>query len=72
MKEIAMAIEVEAEDVEALKAWGIGLEKVAELCVLCRKPSRTWHRASNQPVCQACASTRSPSDLIADKHCISQ
>ena len=58
-----MSIEVEQEDIEELKKWGIGLWKVAESCHFCRQPTRTWHRASNTPVCSSCAAVHDRSDI---------
>lgn len=60
-----MAVVVEHEDVEALKKWGSGLWKVMERCTFCRVETRYWHNASNKPVCQSCAETKSESDLPA-------
>ena len=58
-----MSIPVEQEDTAALKAWGMGLDRMSERCVLCGTPTRTWHRASNQPVCGGCAESKNVSDL---------
>jgi hypothetical protein len=58
-----MSIPVEHEDVEELKKWGLGLEKLMEKCELCNVPTRYWHTATNTPVCQSCASTRNVKDL---------
>lgn len=58
-----MAIAVEHEDVEALKSWGIGLEKVTERCVFCRTETRHWHLPSNTPVCECCSGEREADEL---------
>lgn len=58
-----MAIAVEQEDVEALKAWGLGLEKVIERCVFCGTGTRYWHLLSNTPVCECCVGARDVEDI---------
>lgn len=58
-----MSIPVEQEDIERLKEWGMGLERLQERCVLCGTPTRTWHDATNQPVCGECAESKNVSDL---------
>lgn len=58
-----MPIPIEQEDLASLKAWGLGLEKLSERCVLCSAPTQTWHRPTNQPVCSGCAHVRDVTDL---------
>jgi hypothetical protein len=58
-----MPIPVIEEDVNSLKAWGLGLERIRELCRFCAARTPHWHRASNQPVCEPCASTHTEDDL---------
>ena len=41
----------------------MGLERLQEACVLCRKDTAFWHRATNQPVCASCAATHGVEDL---------
>ena len=55
-------IAVEHEDMEELRAWGLGLASIQERCIECSKETRYWHRASNQPVCQSCATELEDSD----------
>lgn len=57
-----MSIPVEHEDTAALKAWGLGLEKLAESCCFCRTPTRTWF-AKHTPVCAPCAELRDESEI---------
>lgn len=59
-----MAIPVEEEDKQALKAWGLGLERIRERCRFCQAETSLWHRATNQPVCEACAATHNEVDLV--------
>lgn len=59
-----MAIEVEHEDTEALKAWGLGLESSMESCVFCAVATRYWYQAST-PVCQCCAAVKDEDDVVA-------
>lgn len=58
-----MAIEIEQEDADVLKSWGLGLARIVESCHFCRTPTRTWHRASNTPVCAGCAESHERSDI---------
>lgn len=58
-----MAIEIEKEDVEELKKWGLGLHKFQEQCYFCGHPTNTWHRLSNTPVCSNCAEIHDRSDM---------
>lgn len=53
---IAM-IPVQTEDIEELRSWGMGLESMCEHCFFCSVPTRTWHMATNTPVCEGCAQT---------------
>lgn len=62
-EEANMAIDVEPEDVENLKMWGLGLHKVQEHCYFCNRPTGTWHRASNTPVCGGCAAAHDRADI---------
>lgn len=59
-----MAIPVEHEDTAALKAWGLGLEKMAECCCFCRQSTRTWF-AKHTPVCEPCSQSHEVSDIPA-------
>lgn len=61
-----MAIAVEHEDVEALKAWGLGLEVAMERCVFCAVETRYWYKMST-PVCACCALVKEEVDVIAAK-----
>lgn len=63
-----MALSVEHEDVEALKGWGMGLWKVLERCTFCGIETRYWHKASNKPVCECCAPSKSERDIPAHTH----
>ena len=64
-----MAIPVVKEDVKSLKAWGLGLERIRERCRFCAAETSLWHRATNQPVCEACAATRNETELpVAPRH----
>jgi hypothetical protein len=36
---------------------------VIERCVFCRSKTRYWHRASNTPICEACARTYTEEEL---------
>jgi len=56
-------IVVEPEDIKELKKWGMNLEKIIEHCVFCSTPTRFWHRETNNPVCQDCASKHSVGEL---------
>ena len=58
-----MPIQVEHEDVDALRAWGMGLEKTQEECHFCGADTRFWHVATNTPVCRGCAAEHEASDL---------
>ncbi|WP_186214793.1 hypothetical protein [Burkholderia gladioli] len=58
-----MAIAVVKEDKEALRSWGIGLDRELEHCHFCGKETDAWHLASNTPVCECCASTRDAHDI---------
>lgn len=60
-----MTIPIVKEDVEELKKWGLGLEKLIERCHFCGQPTRLWHDASNTPVCGGCASSKSVTDIRA-------
>jgi hypothetical protein len=66
-----MAIEIEVEDTEELKKWGLGLHKIKESCHFCKTPTDTWHMASNTPVCSVCAGKYGENDIsrknISDK-----
>lgn len=62
-----MALVVEHEDVEALKAWGMGLDLVMESCIFCFTPTRYWHLPTNSVVCPCCAVYKDESDVIAAK-----
>ena len=57
------AIPVELEDSAELAGWGLGLERVMERCVFCGTGTRYWHKATNNPVCQCCASIKTVGDL---------
>lgn len=59
-----MPIPVIEEDVNSLKAWGLGLERIRELCRFCAAQTAHWHRPTNQPVCEACAGTHNEGDLL--------
>lgn len=63
LKPSGSAIPVELEDSASLAGWGIGLEKAMEQCVFCGAGTRYWHKASNKPVCQCCASIKTVDDL---------
>lgn len=65
LKPAADPIPVEHEDVQALADWNMGLEQSMEHCVFCDSKTRYWHKASNNPVCPSCASTKNVSDLPA-------
>lgn len=56
-------IGVELEDIEELKKWGMGLEKIQEQCLFCREPTRYWHKKSNEPVCKFCALYKTEKDV---------
>jgi hypothetical protein len=56
-------ITIEEEDIEELRKWGMGLEKVQEQCFFCKTPTRFWHMGTNNPVCPHCAETHSVSEL---------
>jgi hypothetical protein len=58
-----MSIEVEQENIEELKLWGMGLHLVQEQCYFCGQPTRTWHLLSNTPVCTDCAGTHNRDDI---------
>lgn len=58
-----MAIDVEPEEAENLKMWGLGLHQTQEHCHFCDLPTRTWHRASNTPVCGGCAATHDRAEI---------
>lgn len=60
-----MAIAIEHEDVEGLKKWGMGLEKLVENCLLCQQPTRYWSVVCNCPVCEECAKTKDEADAKA-------
>lgn len=60
-----MPIAVEEEDLESLRRWGMGLERVLEACVFCRRDTSFWHCATNKPVCPKCAATHSVEELPA-------
>ena len=62
-----MSIPVEHEDVRALARWAWGLDRIVEDCVLCRAPTRLWHVAKNQPVCNECSQSHDVSDLTKRK-----
>lgn len=59
-----MAIPIKHEDVEELKKWGMGLDKVIERCTLCKQPTRFWHERSNNPCCESCAKSHKVADLL--------
>jgi hypothetical protein len=63
-----MALAVENEDIEALKAWGLGLEKVMERCFFCRSETRLLHRPSNKHVCDGCAEIHNEQELPSRIH----
>ncbi len=58
-----MSIPVEHEDIEQLKLWGLGLEKVIEKCYFCGDPTRYWYKPANKPVCTHCAKDHNPSEI---------
>jgi len=58
-----MAIPVQRESVHELKRWGIGLEKLIEVCVFCDQPTRFWNTKSNTPVCPDCGLDHTVADI---------
>lgn len=58
-----MAVEVEHEDMEKLKKWGMGLESIQERCEFCGIATRYWHARTNTPCCQVCAAKKEESDF---------
>jgi hypothetical protein len=60
-----MSIKVERENLEELKKWGLGLERVHERCVFCRNGTPFWHLPTNNPVCPDCATAHEDSELPA-------
>ena len=58
-----MTIPIERENVEELKKWGMGLEKIVEGCHFCGRQTRDWHSRTNTPVCEGCASTHKVEDI---------
>ena len=58
-----MGIPVTREDTNALKQWGLGLEKIQEACGFCRMETPFWHLATNHPVCESCAGKHETTDL---------
>jgi hypothetical protein len=54
---------VELEDAKELEKWEMGLTRIMEGCVFCGIPTRYWHSASNNPVCQRCADLHDESEL---------
>lgn len=39
---------------------------LVEDCIFCRKPTRTWHENTNNPICVECAETHKVSDIEND------
>jgi len=60
-----MPIPVEHEDVEELRSWGLGLDRVQERCVFCSAGTRYWHRPTNNAVCECCAGAKDVTELPA-------
>ena len=58
-----MTIPIEHEDKEELTKWGMGLEKILEHCIFCKKTTPYWHSKTNNPVCQECSKTRKVGDI---------
>lgn len=61
-----MAIQVEPEtvsDIEELKKWGLGLDKLMERCDFCGVQTRYWHKETNTPVCEGCANVHTMPDI---------
>ena len=55
-------IPVWTEDSKITKEFG----SLIEVCVFCRKGTRTWHENTNNPVCLQCAETHKVSDIPED------
>ena len=58
-----MSIDIKHEDIEQLKQWGLGLEKVIESCVFCGDKTRYWATTVNKPVCTHCAKERDVNEI---------
>lgn len=54
-----MAIPIEVEPPELFKEFGF-----YECCTFCEKPTDTWHKITNNPVCIECAKTHN----VAEPH----
>ena len=39
------------------------MPEICELCHFCRRPTRTWHQNTNNPVCEKCAPKHKVSEL---------
>lgn len=39
---------------------------LVENCILCRKPTETWHENTNNPICVECAKAHKVSDIEND------
>lgn len=53
-----MAIKIEKETPDLCKEFG-----VYEHCYFCNKPTITWHKVTNQPVCKECSKKHKVSEL---------
>ena len=56
-------MKIEHENIQQLKLWGLGLEKVIEKCYFCNEPTRYWYKKKNEPVCTNCAKDRHPNEI---------
>lgn len=62
-----MSIEVVHEDINELKKWGLGLEKIIESCIFCKGKTRYWSKEVNKPICKACANDHSLHEIRKEK-----
>lgn len=67
VRKVPDAIEVEHEDVEDLKTFGLGLANLQESCVFCASPTRYWHAPTNTPCCEGCAPVHTVPELLSAK-----
>lgn len=62
---VSNGIPITHENVETLKKWGMGLERVLEHCAFCSTPTRYWHLPTNKVVCESCALIHTVAELRA-------
>jgi hypothetical protein len=60
-------IQIEHENVEELKKWGMGLSRIIENCFFCHTPTRYWNKKANQPCCPSCSKKHKVSEFKEKK-----